>query len=126
MRVNKMASKAELDINSYIHPQSNVSAQEKSGPMIIEGGEGVHVFDDQGNKYLDSVAGLWCVTLGYNNPAIKDAAAKQMDQLPFFQTLPINQITRPSNWQQSFLKLRQFLCLKLFFKIQVQKPLIRQ
>lgn len=81
-----MKSKAEIDINSYIHPQSNLTAQEKSGPMIMIGGEGVHVFDDQGNKYLDSVAGLWCVTLGYSNQALKDAATKQMDQLPYFQT----------------------------------------
>lgn len=81
-----MKTKAELDINSYIHPQSNLTAQEKAGPMIITGGEGVHVFDDQGNKYLDSVAGLWCVTLGYNNQALKDAVTNQMDQLPFFQT----------------------------------------
>ncbi|MDG1707601.1 MAG: aminotransferase [Emcibacteraceae bacterium] len=81
-----MNTKAELDINSYIHPQSNLSAHEKAGPMIITGGEGVHVFDDQGNKYLDSVAGLWCVTLGYNNQALKDAVSNQMDQLPFFQT----------------------------------------
>lgn len=81
-----MKSKAEIDINSYIHPQSNLTAQEKSGPMIMTGGKGVHVFDDQGNKYLDSVAGLWCVTLGYSNQALKDAATKQMDQLPYFQT----------------------------------------
>ena len=81
-----MKTNAQLDITSYIHPQSNLSAQENSGPMIMTKGEGVYVFDDQGNKYLDSVAGLWCVTLGYNNQALKDAATQQMDQLPFFQT----------------------------------------
>ena len=81
-----MKPNTELDINSYIHPQSNLTAQEKLGPMIMTRGEGVHVFDDQENKYLDSVSGLWCVTLGYNNQAIKDAATRQLDQLPFFQT----------------------------------------
>ena len=81
-----MNMNVELDIKSYIHPQSNLTAQEKSGPMIMTHGEGIYVFDDKGYKYLDSVAGLWCVTLGYDNQALKEAVTSQMDQLPYFQT----------------------------------------
>ena len=55
-------------------------------PKVHVRGSGVYVYDDEGNKLLDGLAGLWSVSLGYGQKRIVDAAARQMEQLPFFHT----------------------------------------
>lgn len=53
-------------------------------PHVITRGAGVYVWDTDGRKYIDGVAGLWCVTLGYSEPRLVRAATKQMEKLPFY------------------------------------------
>jgi 4-aminobutyrate--pyruvate transaminase len=53
-------------------------------PHVITKGEGVTVWDEDGREYLDGVAGLWCVTLGYSEPRLIEAAARQLARLPFY------------------------------------------
>ncbi|MCX5265953.1 aminotransferase [Streptomyces sp. NBC_00199] len=55
-----------------------------SPPHVIVEGDGIRVRDDQGRWFLDGVAGLWSVTLGYSEPRLVDAAARQMRKLPFY------------------------------------------
>jgi putrescine aminotransferase len=56
------------------------------GARIIQRGEGVHIFDDSGRKYLDGFAGQWCVNIGYGRREIADAVARQMNELPYYNT----------------------------------------
>lgn len=56
----------------------------QSRPHVITRGEGVRVWDTEGRMFLDGVAGLWCVTLGYSEPRLVQAAAHQMSKLPFY------------------------------------------
>ena len=55
-------------------------------PKVHVRGEGVYVYDQDGKRILDGLAGLWSVSLGYGQTRIVDAAAKQMAKLPFFHT----------------------------------------
>ncbi|MFJ6149735.1 aminotransferase [Micromonospora profundi] len=55
-----------------------------SAPHVITRGEGVTVWDTDGRAYLDGVAGLWCVTLGYSEPRLVEAATRQLARLPFY------------------------------------------
>lgn len=55
-----------------------------SQPHVITRGAGVHVWDAHNRPYLDGVAGLWCVTLGYSEPRLSQAASRQMQTLPFY------------------------------------------
>ncbi|XP_049413317.1 gamma aminobutyrate transaminase 1, mitochondrial [Solanum stenotomum] len=64
-------------------------------PLIIEKSEGSHVYDMQGRKYLDTLAGLWCTALGGNEPRLVDAATKQLNTLPFYHSF-WNRTTKPS------------------------------
>lgn len=64
-------------------------------PLIIEKSEGSHVYDVQGRKYLDTLAGLWCTALGGNEPRLVDAATKQLNTLPFYHSF-WNRTTKPS------------------------------
>lgn len=77
-------SAAARDILYQIHSQTNIRRHEKDGPLIITRGEGAYIYDDNGNRYLDAMSGLWCVALGYSDTAVKDAVKAQIDELPYF------------------------------------------
>ena len=73
----------EADKQYALHPFTNLSGHQKDGPFIIEKGDGVYVWDDQGNRLLEGMAGLWCTSLGFSEQRLVDAAAKQFAQLPY-------------------------------------------
>ena len=54
--------------------------------MIIERGEGVRVYDDQGKEYIEGLAGLWSVAVGFGEQRLVKAAAEQMAKLPFYHS----------------------------------------
>jgi 4-aminobutyrate---pyruvate transaminase len=74
---------AVRDIEALIHPYTNLEAFRMTGPLILERGQGIHVFDSEGRSYIEGMAGLWCTALGYGEEALVEAAAEQMRRLPF-------------------------------------------
>jgi 4-aminobutyrate--pyruvate transaminase len=50
------------------------------------GAQGVYVWDHRGKKYLDALAGLWCVSLGFNEQRLVNAANRQLTTLPFYHS----------------------------------------
>jgi 4-aminobutyrate--pyruvate transaminase len=77
-------STAERDIDSVLHPYTNLVRHKEVGPLVIVRGEGVRVFDDQGRDYIEGLAGLWCTALGWGEERLVQAAADQMRRLPFY------------------------------------------
>ena len=73
---------AKLKISSMLEPHTPLDLA--TPPHVITRGEGVHVWDAEGRRYLDGVAGLWCVTLGYSEPRLVRAATEQLARLPFY------------------------------------------
>ncbi len=71
------------DIAFNLHPYTNLALHEERGPMVIARGEGIYVWDDAGNKYIEGLAGLWCVSLGFSEERLRRAAEKQLGTLPF-------------------------------------------
>ena len=82
-RPNSLAAR---DIAYYFHPATNARRHEQVGPMMIERGEGVRVYDDQGKEYIEGLAGLWSVAVGFGEPRLVKAAAEQMAKLPFYHS----------------------------------------
>ncbi len=74
------------DINYHLHPYTNAVKHQQIGPRIIDHGEGIYVFDDQGKQYIEGMAGLWSVAVGFNEPRLAEAASRQMRKLPFYHT----------------------------------------
>ena len=72
------------DIASIIHPLTNLKSHLEKGPVIIDSGEGVWVTDIYGNKYIEGMSGLWCVSLGYGQERLVNAAANQMRKMPYY------------------------------------------
>ena len=71
------------DVETILHPYTNLAQHRESGPVVIERGEGVHVWDAQGRKLIEGLSGLWCTSLGYNCEELVEAATAQMRRLPF-------------------------------------------
>jgi 4-aminobutyrate--pyruvate transaminase len=86
--------KVQLNVNSptardlafALHPYTNARAHEARGATIIERGEGIHVYDDQGREYIEALAGLWSVAVGYGEERLVEAAAAQMRKLPYYHS----------------------------------------
>ncbi len=76
-------SNAARDIAYSLHPYTNLDVHQEKGPFIITRGEGIYVYDDQDNQYIEGLAGLWCTGLGFSQKRLAEAAKKQMDLLPF-------------------------------------------
>jgi 4-aminobutyrate--pyruvate transaminase len=77
-------SAAARDVASVLHPYTDLKTHLQTGPVVISRGKGVRVWDDAGKEYIESVAGLWCAALGFDNERLVQAAAAQMRKLPFY------------------------------------------
>jgi 4-aminobutyrate---pyruvate transaminase len=78
-----LTNRAARDVEALVHPYTNLARFRETGPLILERGEGVWVFDTDGKPYLEGMAGLWCTALGYSNEELVEAAREQMARLPF-------------------------------------------
>ena len=76
----------ELDRRHHFHPFTNHRQMHINGARIISGADGVYISDSDGNKYLDGMSGLWCVNLGYGRAELAEAARRQMEQLPYYNS----------------------------------------
>lgn len=78
-----LSNLAVRDIETLVHPYTNLATHRETGPLILERGEGVFVYDHTGKCYIEGMAGLWCTSLGYSNQELVEVAAEQMRKLPF-------------------------------------------
>src|SRR4029453_7996020 len=77
----------DIDRRHVFHPFSVLGEHEASGPRrMIVSGEGSTLTDDQGRTYLDAMAGLWCVNVGYGRAEIADALQRQTLRLPYYHS----------------------------------------
>ena len=83
------------DIASIIHPQTNLSLHEKIGPMVVTHGKGSRIYDDNGKDYIESVAGLWCASLGFGMERLAKVAYNQMCSLGYYHSFR-HRSTEPS------------------------------
>jgi len=76
----------ELDRRHYLHPFTHHKSLAAKGSRIITHAEGVYIYDSEGCRIFDAMAGLWCVNVGYGRHELVDAAAKQMRELPYYNS----------------------------------------
>ena len=82
-----------IDSAHYMHPFTDHKGLAEKGARIITKADNVYIWDSKGHKIFDAMSGLWCVNVGYGRKELVDAAAKQMSELPyynsFFQTATV-------------------------------------
>jgi putrescine---pyruvate transaminase len=74
------------DAAHFLHPFTDSKQLAARGTRIITRGEGVYVYDGEGRKLLDGMSGLWCVAVGYGRRELAEVAARQMNELPFYNS----------------------------------------
>ncbi|MFO0997875.1 MAG: aminotransferase [Alphaproteobacteria bacterium] len=75
---------AAIDAAYVLHPFTNLNKHRAEGGTIITGGRGVFVIDETGKEYIESMAGLACVSLGFSEHRLADAAAAAMRKMPYY------------------------------------------
>jgi putrescine aminotransferase len=75
-----------LDAAHHMHPFTHSNALAQKGSRVITSAKGVWLKDSEGNEIIDGMAGLWCVNIGYGRDELADAAARQMRELPYYNT----------------------------------------
>ena len=81
--MTKLSNMAHRDIETVIHPYTNLARHRETGPLILSEGRGIYLYDDKGRRYIEGLAGLWCTALGYGNEEIVEAAAAAMRKLSY-------------------------------------------
>ncbi len=71
--------------DSVLHPMS-IPAMDQTQPVFVTGGKGVHVYDQDGNGYLDGMGGLWCVNVGHGREEMNEAITSQLDKVAYYST----------------------------------------
>ncbi len=75
-----------LDAAHHMHPFTAGAELAAKGARVITSAQGVMLTDSEGNRILDAMAGLWCVNIGYGRDELAEVAARQMRQLPYYNT----------------------------------------
>jgi len=83
MRANHLF---EADKAHFVHQQTDLDAFATTGPVLMERGDGVFVYDTEGRNYIEAMAGLWCSSLGFSEKRLAEAAYQQMLKLPYYHT----------------------------------------
>ena len=78
-----LSNLAARDVETLIHPYTQLASFRETGPLVLERGEGIYVYDTEGKPYIEGMAGLWCTALGYSNRELAETAREQMLKLPF-------------------------------------------
>jgi putrescine aminotransferase len=73
-----------MDAAHFLHPFTDHKKLHEEKSRIIVRGQGVHLWDSEGTKIFDAMAGLWCTAVGYGREELAEAASAQMRQLPFY------------------------------------------
>jgi len=74
------------DRRHYLHPFTDHKELGQKGSRIVTRADGVYIWDSDGNQILDAMSGLWCVNLGYGRKELVDAAYRQMQELPYYNS----------------------------------------
>ncbi len=74
----------QMDQHSLMHGYTSIAQHDKDGPFILDRGEGITITDHDGKEYLDAVAGLWCVNLGWGRREVIDAISAQLEKLSYY------------------------------------------
>ncbi len=105
----------EKDIHYQLHPYTNARLHQEQGPLIIERGEGVYVYDEQGKDYIEGMSGLWSAALGFSNQRLIRAAQQQLETLPFYHLFS-HKAHRPSiELAEKLIQMAPVPMSKVFF-----------
>ncbi len=115
-----MGDKSELSLSDkdkkfLFHPFTALKTHEKTGGKVIVKGKGSTLEDVEGNKFLDAMAGLWCVNIGYGNEEMADAIADQVKTLSYYHIFSGVSTDLAVQLSEKIIKMSPVAMSKVFF-----------
>ena len=104
-----------IDKDNLFHPITNLKAHAYEDILIIDRGEGVYVYDTNGKKYLEGLAGLWCSSLGYGIEELGEAAKEQMNKLGYSSLFASKSHEPAIRLSEKLIELSPYKNGKVFF-----------
>ena len=107
---------ADIDRRFSFHPFTSLADHERSGPpVVIVGGKGSTLTDDAGRDYIDAMAGLWCVNVGYGRTEIAEAMRDQAETLSYCHAFSSMSSDKPALLAQKLVEMAPVPMSKVFF-----------
>ena len=103
------------DIAYHFHGYTNARAHEEQGPLIMDRGDGIYVFDTSGKRYIEGMAGLWSVAVGFHERRLIDAATLQMQKLPYYHNFAHRSHGPAIDLAEKLIELAPVPMSKVFF-----------
>lgn len=112
---NKRNSLEAADQQSLLHPFTSITDILANGPRVMVEAQGMRIRDSRGREYLDAMAGLWCVNVGYGRRELVDAMAEQGRKLSYFHAFNAMSIDTSVRCAERLLALAPDNMSKVFF-----------
>ncbi len=113
--MNEDLSLYEKDKHFFFHPFTALKSHEKNGPKIIVQGKNSTLIDLEGNSYLDAMAGLWCVNIGYGNEEMAEALSDQVRRLSFYHAFSSMSTDLAAELSERLISMAPVPMAKVFF-----------
>ncbi len=81
--MSPLSNAATRDIETVIHPYTNLATHREVGPTVVDHGKGIYIWDSEGKQYIEGLSGLWCTSLGYGNEELIETATAQMRKMSY-------------------------------------------
>ena len=116
MKNNKTNNLNLIDKNNLFHPITNLKAHSTEDILVVDRGEGVYIYDTNGKKYLEGLAGLWCSSLGYGVEELAETAKEQMNKLGYASLFTSKSHEPAIKLSEKLIELSPFDKGKVFFR----------
>lgn len=103
------------DTRWHMHPNTDARRHERIGPLVIERGDGIHVIDNTGKRYIEAMSGLWSAALGFSEKRLAEVAYQQMLELPFYHNFNHRAVAPAANLAEHLVALAPVPMSKAFF-----------
>ncbi len=108
-------SAEELDRRSVLHPFTGIAQHLETGPRLMARGEGSRLWDTEGREYVDALAGLWCVNVGYGRHEIAEAVDRQIRALPYYHAFASMGTEAPAHVADRLVRMAPGNMARVFF-----------
>ncbi len=104
-----------FDRDYHLHPFTDLKSLASSGPLVIERGQGTRLWDSKGKEYIDGLAGLWCVNIGYGRSEIAEAISQQAQTLPYYHAFAGMTSTPPALLSERVVNMAPANMKRIFY-----------
>ena len=105
----------DKDVATHLHSYTNLATLPQTAPLVIVKGDGIHVIDEQGQRYVEGMSGLWCASLGFSNQRLIEAGQRALQSLPYYHTFNQRTNVAVADLAERLLALAPVPMARVFF-----------